>query len=210
MPGSVLDGGRWRCETGSAPRGALAPRDVVFAASLLAFAVLAGGSPALAQGDPSAGQDQYDGQRQTDATDQYDCASFGSQESAQAELERDPSDPSNLDADDDGIACEDFDYGTAAAQEDDDLDADDEGVADDRRGLAEFRCREVLEVFRSAGENQYRFSAERIEECLAREVIDDGVKGETLANTGGPPLLLVLGSLAIALGGAGILLLRRP
>jgi len=43
------------------------------------------------------------------AQDRYDCASFGSQESAQAELERDPSDPSNLDADDDGIACEDDD-----------------------------------------------------------------------------------------------------
>ncbi len=43
--------------------------------------------------------------------DQYDCASFGSQESAQAELERDPTDPSNLDADNDGIACEEYDYG---------------------------------------------------------------------------------------------------
>jgi hypothetical protein len=43
--------------------------------------------------------------------DQYDCASFGSQESAQAEYDRDPSDPSNLDADGDGIACEDYDYG---------------------------------------------------------------------------------------------------
>ena len=44
--------------------------------------------------------------------DQYDCASFGSQESAQAELERDMSDPSNLDPDANGIACEDYDYGT--------------------------------------------------------------------------------------------------
>ncbi len=44
-------------------------------------------------------------------TDQYDCVSFGSQESAQAELERDLSDPSNLDPDADGIACEEYDYG---------------------------------------------------------------------------------------------------
>ena len=44
-------------------------------------------------------------------TDQYDCASFGSQESAQAELERNPDDPSNLDSDQDGQACEDYDYG---------------------------------------------------------------------------------------------------
>jgi hypothetical protein len=43
--------------------------------------------------------------------DQYDCASFGSQESAQAELERNPDDPSNLDPDSDGQACEDYEYG---------------------------------------------------------------------------------------------------
>jgi hypothetical protein len=40
-------------------------------------------------------------------TDQYACASFGSQESAQAELERDPSDPNNLDSDGNGVACDD-------------------------------------------------------------------------------------------------------
>jgi hypothetical protein len=44
-------------------------------------------------------------------TDQYDCQSFGSQESAQAELERDLSDPNNLDPDADGVACEGYDYG---------------------------------------------------------------------------------------------------
>ncbi len=43
--------------------------------------------------------------------DQYDCASFGSQESAQAELERDLSDPNNLDPDADGQACDDYNYG---------------------------------------------------------------------------------------------------
>ena len=43
--------------------------------------------------------------------DQYDCASFGSRMSAQAELERNPDDPSNLDPDGDGQACEDYDYG---------------------------------------------------------------------------------------------------
>ncbi len=44
-------------------------------------------------------------------TDQYDCASFGSQESAQTELDRDPSDPSNLDPDGNGQACDDYPYG---------------------------------------------------------------------------------------------------
>ena len=41
-------------------------------------------------------------------TDDLNCDDFSSQEEAQAELESDPSDPNNLDADDDGIACEDF------------------------------------------------------------------------------------------------------
>jgi hypothetical protein len=43
-------------------------------------------------------------------SNQYDCASFGSQQSAQAELERDPSDPNDLDSDDNGRACDDYDY----------------------------------------------------------------------------------------------------
>jgi cytoskeletal protein RodZ len=46
--------------------------------------------------------------------DQYDCSSFGSQESAQAELEREPRDPNNLDPDDNGRACEDYDYGSTS------------------------------------------------------------------------------------------------
>jgi hypothetical protein len=41
--------------------------------------------------------------------DQCDCASFGSQESAQATDDADPTDPNNLDPDDDGMACEDSD-----------------------------------------------------------------------------------------------------
>jgi hypothetical protein len=45
--------------------------------------------------------------------DQYDCASFGSQESAQVELDSDPSDPNNLDSDGNGIACDDYPYGTS-------------------------------------------------------------------------------------------------
>jgi hypothetical protein len=46
--------------------------------------------------------------------DLYDCQSFGSQESAQAELERNPSDPYNLDPDEDGQACEDYNYGNGS------------------------------------------------------------------------------------------------
>jgi hypothetical protein len=44
----------------------------------------------------------------TTTTDDLDCANFATQQGAQAELERDPSDPNNLDADNDGIACEEL------------------------------------------------------------------------------------------------------
>jgi hypothetical protein len=47
--------------------------------------------------------------------DQYDCASFGSQESAQVQLDSDPSDPNNLDSDGNGIACDDYPYGTSGS-----------------------------------------------------------------------------------------------
>src|SRR5215207_3666173 len=40
------------------------------------------------------------------------CSSFATQEEAQAELNRDPSNPNNLDADNDGIACEELSSGT--------------------------------------------------------------------------------------------------
>ncbi len=43
-------------------------------------------------------------------TTDRDCADFSSQAAAQAELERDPTDPQRLDADGVGQACEDFDY----------------------------------------------------------------------------------------------------
>lgn len=41
-----------------------------------------------------------------DASDPYDCSDFDSQEQAQQVLEQDSSDPSGLDSDDDGTACE--------------------------------------------------------------------------------------------------------
>ena len=42
-----------------------------------------------------------------------DCADFQTREQAQAVLEANPTDPNGLDEDDDGQACEDFDYGTS-------------------------------------------------------------------------------------------------
>ncbi|MER5670832.1 calcium-binding protein [Pseudonocardia alni] len=46
-----------------------------------------------------------------------DCKDFASQADAQAALT--PGDPENLDANDNGVACEDHDYGTATSTSDD-------------------------------------------------------------------------------------------
>jgi hypothetical protein len=111
---------------------------------------------------------------------------------------RDPSDPHNLDGDDDGIACEQ-------------LPPRNEGPGNGSlEGLAESRCEEILETTRRAGANQYSFSSERIEQCLAREVIVGSIPKGTLPGTGGPFPLLVLGLAAVALGEVvGIAILRR-
>lgn len=39
-----------------------------------------------------------------------DCANFASQQDAQTNLNANPGDPNRLDADNDGVACEEFDY----------------------------------------------------------------------------------------------------
>lgn len=58
--------------------------------------------------------------------DDLNCDDFATQEEAQAELEKDPSDPHGLDADNDGIACE--------ANGDDDDPAPGQGGGDDDKG----------------------------------------------------------------------------
>ena len=45
-----------------------------------------------------------------------DCGDFRSQAEAQAELERDPSDPNNLDGDGDGVGLRDLPYTAVAAE----------------------------------------------------------------------------------------------
>ena len=47
------------------------------------------------------------------------CSDFATQQQAQAEYDRDPSDPNGLDRDDDGIACETRPSGGSVVAEDD-------------------------------------------------------------------------------------------
>jgi Excalibur calcium-binding domain len=66
-----------------------------------------------------------------------DCKDFSSQAEAQAEFNRDPSDPHGLDDDNDDIACEALGGPSAApaapASDDDDDDDDDESESDEPR-----------------------------------------------------------------------------
>jgi hypothetical protein len=171
--------------------------------------------------------------------EQLDCASFGSQESAQAELERDPSDPFNLDSNNNGQACEDFDFGTTGASQQP-ADAGGETTAettssasasasaspaettssanaqtaDVNRDADEFRCEFFLHVVRDVRGNvrrQYQ-DDEQITRRFERCLSKDVIPGTIVKRklpATGGVPLLVLGFPAIALVGAGILLARR-
>jgi hypothetical protein len=82
---------------------------------------------------------------------------------------------------------------SAGTQSADELRAGDEARA------AGFSCVEIVEISQSASRDQYNFSAARLQECLAREVIDD-VKGDRLADTGGASLLPIAGCILAGLG----------
>jgi len=91
------------------------------------------------------------------------------QESAQVELERDPSDSSNLNADNDGQACEDYPYGTTGVSPQGD-DAGGENTAEDAKragkqsadaGFA--RCDFFLHVVRDdQGNVRYQYRADEL------------------------------------------------
>lgn len=172
--------------------------------------------------------------------DQFDCASFGSQESAQAELERDPSDPSNLDADNDGEACETFPYdggaGGGGGGDDGELDcadfatqeeeqaefdkdtSDPNGLDADNDGIA---CEELRdggggtpidpdpEGTTPAGD-QYTPKAPPGDVSNPKDVVPGTDVGKKMPVTGGPPYLMV-GALALLAGAliAGLGVLRR-
>jgi hypothetical protein len=141
-----------------------------------------------------------------DGGDTVECADFSSQADAQAALADNPS----LDTDGDGRACQDFfaadqiDDGSGGGAAADDLSSsggdNNDLTTDARRDAAELSCVDIVEISQSASRDQYNFSAVRLQECLAREVIGD-VKADKLADTGGPPLLALA---ALLLVGAGI------
>jgi hypothetical protein len=127
--------------------------------------------------------------------DDLNCADFSSQAEAQAELDRNPSDPNNLDADNDGQACEDFDYSSsgtggsgAAAHQYRDSGAGIRGAGTRGAGTRGAGTR-------GAADHQYGND----------DVIKGTIPDRRLSNTGGSPLILTAGALLL---GTGLLLGR--
>ena len=117
--------------------------------------------------------------------DDLNCADFSSQAEAQRELEKDRSDPNNLDADDDGQACEDFDYSSSGTG---------------GSGAADHQYRDSGAGSRGAGS---RGAADH--QYGNDDVIKGTIPDRRLANTGGSPLILPAGALLLS---AGLLLGR--
>jgi hypothetical protein len=164
------------------------------------------------------------------STEDLDCANFATQQGAQAELERDPSDPNGLDADNDGIACEELaggggggdgeldcaDFATQGEAQRElardrtdpyDLDADDDGIA----------CEELRGNNRGGGEpigpepedttpadDQYTPRVPPGDVNDPKDVVPGTGAGQ-VPSTGGPPYLAIG---ALMLLGAALILGR--
>ena len=95
------------------------------------------------------------------------------------------------------------------------LSADPQAQRADTNNVDAFRCEFFLHVVRDDQGNvrrQYQddeLVVRRVEQCLSEDVLKDTIVNRKLPDTGGAPLLLVVGSLAIALAGAGLLVSRR-
>jgi hypothetical protein len=108
------------------------------------------------------------------------CADFPSQAAAQREYERDRSDPNNLDADNDGQACEDFDYSSSGTG---------------GSGAADHQYRDSGAGTRGAGS---RGAADH--QYGNDDVIKGTIPDRRLANTGGSTLILPAGALLLSAG----------
>ena len=128
-------------------------------------------------------------------TGDFDCEDFENQEEAQAVYDEDTSDPNGLDADEDGEACEDFNYGDAPVEPDGETMMNGDGmVDDDENGAVQY--------------DQYGDS-DVVEDDGEEDVIQDTITDTELPDTGGASLLLPAGMLLSAGGLLGMRILRR-
>ena len=150
-----------------------------------------------------------------------DCADFATQQEAQAELERDLSDPNGLDADNDGIACEEL-AGNGGGGGDGELDCADFAThGEAQREYAKDRtdpnnldadndgraCEDLIGEGREGPTPVGRQYAPEGDVGNPRDVIP-GTGVRRVPPTGGPPYLLV-GTLALVgvalIAGRGVL-----
>ncbi|WP_158206456.1 excalibur calcium-binding domain-containing protein [Halomarina oriensis] len=90
-------------------------------------------------GDSSEGDDSTDDSSEdsedTDPSDDLNCEDFETQEEAQTTYDEDPSDPNDLDRDDDGVACEDsFESGDGSGDETENDGSEDSTDSDESDG----------------------------------------------------------------------------
>ncbi|MDN5696754.1 MAG: excalibur calcium-binding domain-containing protein [Rubrobacter sp.] len=117
-----------------------------------------------------------------------DCEDFATQQQAQAVYDQDPSDPNNLDANNNGLACEES------------LPVETEGP------ISEPVEREAAGE-QYVGEAQYD-DADDVAGAAQYDDADDGEMTE-LPNTGGPALMPLAGLALLAAGGLGLTALRK-
>lgn len=76
---------------------------------ICALVLVVGFTGRIAWESATAGPEPFTAVRAAQAQADLDCADFATQQEAQATYDADPSDPNGLDADSDGIACEEND-----------------------------------------------------------------------------------------------------
>ena len=110
------------------------------------------------------------------------CADFPSQAAAQRELDQNPRNPNNLDANNNGQACEDFDYSSSG------------GTSTNKNQNGSAVARGGTTVARGAADHQYVR-----DHVVAGSIPHKGALG----NTGGAELILLSGAVLL---GTGVLL----
>jgi hypothetical protein len=161
----------------------------------------------------------------SEAQQDLDCSDFDFQEDAQEELESDRSDSNNLDADNDGIACETLprrggaenntNDGNATEDTGDD-EADESNVSSAQQNQGENsadRSAASQSSARAGGAFAQSSSNERPDQRRRDRVIKGTIPKKRLPPTGGPSVCVVVtGSVLVSMGllGLGLVIRRGP
>ena len=128
-------------------------------------------------------RDEVPVQSAVSPTGDLDCEDFATQEEAQAVYNQDPSDPNNLDQDNDGLACEEYPYSSLTPLPEGSLPLSSDETLDDVQGQVRQPARPQSPV------------------------ASDGTQMQEMPDTGGP---ILLAPLALLLTGSGLLGLIWP